>query len=406
MPCSKAASSRQVDVIRVLRMVVPMALLGLSLLLPAGVATADDYYSERSSWDRFGGGNLNISSFAFRDINRNGLYDMADRPMAGIAFEVVGGGRTVTRRTNKSGYANFSMSVLDRSQDILDGGEYLFRAMIPQGWILTTDNATQRTSFDLMPGAPADMISSTPLQPVGLAQELTISGTVTIPATATDGRVLVRAISPTGEQQERTLDQTGSFSFEAIPGSWVVLVENGEGEVLSERRIEVSASPVVLATLVPGEPRRDVTEPSTVVGFDDLVITGIKEVPSGYHRLSWQHWVVTHQKFYDGEGYVNSSTSGEFVGYNSSGHPATISYDRPFDFIGGFFGSAWLQAEGETLRVKGWRGALLVYDETIKVSALGPIYFAADFHDVTRLEFSTGMYWQFVGDDLEFVLPN
>ena len=50
--------------IRVLRMVVPMALLGSSLLLPAGVATADEYYSERTSWNRFGGGNLNISSFA------------------------------------------------------------------------------------------------------------------------------------------------------------------------------------------------------------------------------------------------------------------------------------------------------------------------------------------------------
>ena len=94
--------------------------------------------------------------------------------------------------------------------------------------------------------------------------------------------------------------------------------------------------------------------------------------------------------------------SGEFVAYNSSGHPVSITHDRPFDFIGGFFGAAWLEAEGETLQVRGWRGAELVYDERIELSALGPVYFAAGFNGVTRLEFSTERYWQFVCDDLEF----
>jgi hypothetical protein len=401
-------------VLRGLRIVAAAALVGAGLLPGPGPATPEAYASEDLSWDRLGGGHLNISSFAFRDVNRNGVYDMADRPMAGIAFEVVGGGRSLTRRTNKSGYANFSMSVLDRTQDIVDPGEYQFRAVIPQGWILTTDNATQRTSFEVMPGAPADMISSTPFQPVGLAQELTISGRVAIPAatgagqpsTEAGGPLRVRAISPLGEQQVRAVDPGGSFSFEAAPGDWRVLVETGDGDVLNERRIEVGASPVVLATLVPGNPRREVAEPGIVVGFDDLITSGIKEVPAGYHHLSWRHWVATHQKFYDGQGYVNAATSGEFVGYNSSGHPATISHSRPFDFIGGYFAVAWLQAEGETLRVQGWRGPLLVYDEVVSLSALGPVYFAADFHEVTRLEFSTGSYWQFVGDDLEFVLPD
>jgi hypothetical protein len=114
--------------------------------------------------------------------------------------------------------------------------------------------------------------------------------------------------------------------------------------------------------------------------------------------------VVTHQKFYDGEGYVNTTVSGEFVAYNSSGHPVSISGKRPFDFIGGFFGSAWLRAEGQTLRIKGWRGAELVHDETIELSALGPVYFAADFNNITRLDFSTDRYWQFVCDDLELVV--
>lgn len=395
-----------------LRAAVPMVLLALNLVARAGLASPEEYYSQRTVWDLFGGGHLNISSFAFRDLNRNGVYDMADQPMAGVMFEVAGGGRTITRRTNKSGFGNFAMSVLDRDRDIVNLGEYLFQAVIPRGWILTTDNARQRTVFELMPGAPADMVSSTPLQPVGLAQELTISGRVAIP----DGvgstppgnteRILIQAISPAGGQQEIAVDQTGWFSFEATPGGWTVLAENSDGAVLGERRVEVSATPVVLATMYPGEVRSGAVRPGTPVTFDDLVTTGIKEIPAGYRGLDWSHWVATHNKFYEGEGYVNSTMSGDFVAYNSSGHPVTISRDRAFDFIGGFFGSAWLRAEGETLQVKGWRGPTLVYDELITLSALGPLYFAADFRDLTRLEFSTERYWQFVCDDLEFSRPD
>jgi hypothetical protein len=162
----------------------------------------------------------------------------------------------------------------------------------------------------------------------------------------------------------------------------------------------------LLATLVPKEAQPDVTR-RTLIGFDDLVTVGIKEIPFGYHDLNWHNWVATHHKFYDGEGYVNTTMSGEFVAYNSSGHPVKISRQRPFDFVGGYFGSAWLrQAEGETLRVKGWRDDALAYDETIKLSALGPVYFSANFRNVTRLEFATQHYWQFVCDDLEFDLSN
>ena len=376
------------------------------LLCPAPAFAGDDYYADRTVWDRFGGGHLNISSFAFRDINRNGIYDLADQPMAGVMFEARGGGQTITRRTNKSGFGNFTMSVLDRDEDIVNPGPYVFEAVVPEGWLLTTGNARQTTTFELMPGAPADMISSTPMQPVGLAQELTITGTVEIPETSRgNSQVVVRATSPVGEQQEILVDRTGSFSFEAIPGSWTVVAETDSGQVLSQRRVEVASSPVVLATLA-GQPTRELTSADVLVTFDDLVLHGIIELPSGYHRLSWRNWVVTHNKFYDGEGYMNSTMSGEFVAYNSSGHPVSISHERPFDFAGGFFGAAWLRAEGETLQVRGWRGSLLVYDETIELSSLGPVYFAAGFSNVTRLQFSTRRYWQFVCDNIELTLPN
>jgi hypothetical protein len=341
---------------------------------------------------------------------------MADHPMAGVLFEVAGGGRTITRRTNKSGFGNFPMSVQDREKDIVNRGEYTFLAMIPSGWLLTTDNASQRSIFDIMPGAPADMVSSIPPQPVGLAQELTITGRVSKspeaalarpPALGDDSdRIRVRAISAEGKQQEVAVDQTGSFSFAVTPGDWTVVAENSVGDVLGNRQVEISVAPVLLATLLPNEAQREV-KPRTLIGFDDLVTMGIKEIPIGYHDLNWHNWVATHHKFYNGEGYVNTTMSGEFVAYNSSGHPVKISRERPFHFVGGYFGSAWLrQAEGETLRVKGWRDDVLAYDESIKLSALGPIYFSANFRNVTRLEFATRHYWQFVCDDLEFDVPN
>ena len=391
-----------------------VVLLAFGLLINPSPGSGE-YYPARTAWNRFTGGQLNISTFAFRDINRNGVYDMADHPMAGVVFEVTGGGRTISRRTNNSGFGNFSMSVLDRDNAIVNRGEYTFLAMIPSGWLLTTANASQRSVFDIMPGAPGDMVSSIPHQPVGLAQQLTITGRVSksteaalvrLPAFEETDRIRIRAISAEGEQQEVAVDQTGSFSFAVTSGDWTVVAENSVGDVVGKRQVEISAAPVLLATLVQKEAQPQVTR-RTLISFDDVVTVGIKEIPFGYHGLNWHNWVATYHKFYDGEGYVNTTMSGEFVAYNSSGHPVKISRERPFDFVGGYFGSAWLhQAEGETLRVKAWRNDALAYDESIKLSALGPVYFSANFRNVTRLEFATHHYWQFVCDDLEFDIPS
>jgi hypothetical protein len=83
----------------------------------------------------------------------------------------------------------------------------------------------------------------------------------------------------------------------------------------------------------------------------------------------WNNVVMAHQKFYSSEGYRNNLMSGEFVAYNGSGHPASISSDRPFNFVGGYFGASHLRAEGETLRIKAWRRQELSYEEDIPLSA-------------------------------------
>ena len=111
------------------------------------------------------------------------------------------------------------------------------------------------------------------------------------------------------------------------------------------------------------------------------------------------------RKFYDPEGYRNGVVSGEFLAYNGSGHPAAISSEKPFDFIGGYFAISTLDAQGETLTITGWRGTEQVYQEQMTLSALGPTYLAAQFEAVTRVEFRTAHYWQFTADDLLFALP-
>ena len=54
--------------------------------------------------------------------------------------------------------------------------------------------------------------------------------------------------------------------------------------------------------------------------------------------------------------------------------------------------------------LKGWRGDVLVYEDEITLSDLGPVWFDAEYRDVTRLEMQTKHYWQFVADDMRLRL--
>jgi hypothetical protein len=54
--------------------------------------------------------------------------------------------------------------------------------------------------------------------------------------------------------------------------------------------------------------------------------------------------------------------------------------------------------------VKAWRGEELVYQDDVKLSRLGPVFFQANYDQVTKVEFETDHYWQVVTDDLLFSL--
>lgn len=316
------------------------AILFLFGTLPAA---AQSGYYEMREWAGPSNGVMNISSFVFRDLNANGIYDLGDRPFVNIAVELLPpSGVTTMQRTNVDGYANFIASLAQEGHEIPDAGTYTFRVVPPPGWIVSTDNGEQAITMSRLEGAPGDLVAAATPKPVGLVRE----------ASETNAPV-----------------QT------ALPP-------------------DLSAPDAVRGETI-------------TIGFDDLLAgTGLLKIPNGYHGLHWSDWVAIHSHFYGGEGYINTAMSGEHVAYTSSGHPATIAGDRPFDFLGGYFGTGWGDAEGETLRIRAWRGEILVHDDTLTLSAYGPAHFAANYRGITRIEFATTHYWQAVADDLQFVIPD
>lgn len=352
-------------------------------------ATSHAQYEARSDWESYTDGYLNISVFVFRDANRNGAYDLGDRPMSGIQVDAVGNGKTESAISNTAGFANFRMSASNTDMEITFPGRYEFQTLIPEGWAATTESAVQAIDFELFPGSPADMVAKPPPALVGLAPDLSIEGWVTTPIAELHG--------PDGQAVTVTADADGRFRSPVYPGTWAVRSATGR-----PRQILVGSNPVVLADVYLESEQPACGDHLITVTFDDLLIDGILKVPSGYAGIGWDNVVMTPLKFYGSEGYRNTAMSGEFLAYNGSGHPAGISDTEPFDFVGGFFGASTLRAEGETLTVRAWRGADIAYEQRLTLSALGARHLLADFNCVTRLEFETEHYWQFTFDDLEF----
>jgi len=276
-----------------LRGLVSGTVLAYGLAMLVDVAHAGDagsYYPKRS-WGSFNNGEMNTSLLVFRDMNRNGVYDLGDRQMSHVAVELEKpDGDTIMAWTNVSGFANFKMSVVHRDLDVVDPGAYAFRVVPPPGFSVTTGNVTQASSYAVWPGSPGDMIALETTHPVGLAADLTISGV--IPAGAR-----VSATGPGGEVVDVDVAGDGRFSLAARPGDWVieVLVDG----VVQRRTVTVGSAPVVLSAFSgEAEGGEEPLPVAHVVGFDDfLTSSGVFEVPSGYGGLDWYNLVAMHQRF-------------------------------------------------------------------------------------------------------------
>ena len=375
---------------------VVAAAVGLAMVRStAHAGSADDYYPKHS-WGSFEGGQMNTSLLVFRDLNRNGVYDIGDRPMSRVAVELDKPiGSTIMRLTNVDGFANFRMSVIQRDFEVVDPGHYAFHVVPPHGYSVTTGNASQESDYVVSPGSPGDMIATRTTHPVGLAADLTISGAV-----AAGSRVSLTG--PDGVSAAAKVGPDGRFRAAVRPGEW--LVDFSAKGATERRHVVVGAAPVVISAFSgKGGPTEKPLPNQHVVGFDDLMTSpGVFEVPSGYGGLNWYNLVAMHQSFTAGPGYINTTMSGEFIAYNSSGHPAQVFSDKPFDFTGAYFGAGWDDAEGETLILKAWQGDEPAYEDQLALSANGLVYFAADYRRITRLEIRTQHYWQAAIDDFAY----
>jgi hypothetical protein len=137
-----------------------------------------------------------------------------------------------------------------------------------------------------------------------------------------------------------------------------------------------------------------------ILDYESITRSVIGKVPNGVGGVNWRNAIVVNNEMYGGEGYINTTVSGQYVVYGTSGYPIELSSNEPFDFVGAFVGVAWLAAEGERLEVRAWRGQELASHDELVLSALGPIWFDASYTGVTRVQLSTRHHWQLVMDDV------
>jgi len=346
---------------------------------------------------------LNISCFAYRDLNRNGSYDLGERPYAGLEVAMrTPAGKEVVATSNVAGFANFTMSRRARSADIRVEGNATITVRPPAGWTITSGNGEQSATFRFLAGSPAGIVMEKTFNPVGIAPELTISGGIELGA-AGGGPVRgeLRATSPRGAETSVALSPTGRFSFPAESGEWRLDYTAGASRI--KRRIQVGSYPVEVGTLATARAEADADRRAVIATFDSLGRSNqVVEVPNGYAGLRWYNWVAIYQHTLESVGMVNATVSGEYVAYNSSGHAATVSSGQPFDFVGGYIGVLWPEGEQGDVIVRAWRADRLVFEDRLRARIAGPVYFDADYRDVTRIEFASSTYWQLGIDDLQF----
>ncbi|MDX8433496.1 hypothetical protein RFN25_08625 [Mesorhizobium abyssinicae] len=352
-------------------------------------------YAVRSTWQATGG-KLNFSSYVYMDVDGDGVYGLADRPMAGIMVRLYDerGGFIAAARTNPAGFANFPMSSRRRRARIRTPGTYRFSVSVPPGWRASSANENQSIRLREAPGSVAGLVGEDLPKPVGLAPGRFLIGRVPAAIEATlsvmdKGQVL----------ESRTLVPGAGFRF-ALAGEADTVVVTGGG---LDRQLALSAYPTDLGLLTPTALAPGAA--LSTIGFDDITTRGLRKVPTGHAGLVWRNInAMASDNTKNSEGYVNGNVSGDHIAYTSSGHPAEFGRQQPFGLHSMMLTAAWLASEGETALVESWLGDALIASDEITLSALTPCHYAPMLKAVTRVRLSTKHHWQLVVDDLVLVL--
>jgi len=126
----------------------------------------------------------------------------------------------------------------------------------------------------------------------------------------------------------------------------------------------------------------------SVATFDDLAGSGVP-ISDGYHGFNWSTYfyqVDGSLPAYVDTGYDHGRVSDNHVAYNAWENVVAAS-DNVFDFDGAWLTGAW--NDGLNIRVQGYLGAALKYDQTVVVDTSGPTWFNFDYQGIDRVQFSS-----------------
>ncbi len=384
--------------------------LKIILLLLTGFQTnlliAESY--KKSNFNRLKPTKLNISVFIFNDKNQNGKYDLGDSAMTGIVTQLIKpNGMVIDEKSNKAGYANFKMALGSSNyRDINTVQEiYTFNTLIPPNWKVTTNNKKQKILFNEKVGSPGGLIASNAPNWVGLAPNLTIKGRLrTNKGENLPKDINIHARGPNGKIKNLKLKNSGEYNFDVEQGKWELLFESKSRNWEKIKKIEVNHAPIRIMDILIGSKELPRNKNLRLENFDWINFSQLEKIPNGHLDLNWNYLMAVHHRNSSGPGYNNVLNSGHGIGYNSSGHPVTITANKgeSFDFIGGYFTVGWNQANGEIINLQGFRNGKKIAENKFKLSYLGPIWIEADLRRIDKLIIATEHYWQFGAEDLKF----
>jgi len=345
--------------------------------------------------------NLNISWFVFRDINRDGIYNASDRPYAGLKVNLLkNGDQIASSRSNVNGFANFRMSRSGDHGSIVEEGLYELIAASPPGWAITSGSESTSLSFRFLDLAPAGIVADSIPAGLGVAPVSSISGSYT-------GDVGQHALIGKKEEEAHPIlvSTDGQFSMSCSEYAALELVIDQVSAARSKFQIPCDFFPTRLSTSYFHAKDSIANARAVTVGYDNLNRSeALTKIPNDYAGLEWHNWIATHNLFYNGPGYVNGTITGDYINYNSSGHPAMISRSTPFDFISTYIGVAWPGATNGDVVIEGYRDDERIYSDRLHLNEHGPIKFIANYFDVTEVRIHSEVYWQVILEDSVFQL--
>ncbi|MBF9060881.1 hypothetical protein HKCCSP123_16990 [Rhodobacterales bacterium HKCCSP123] len=348
---------------------------------------------------------MNISQFIFRDENGNGVFDTGEGPLSGIPVTLMTDAGPITRASNVNGFANFELSPDGAPGEVVtEPGEVTLRFPEIRGLVRTTPDARAST-VRRVEGSPSGLVMDPPFEFLGYAIHPVVE--VHLPP-GFDADELYCELA--GQVYRAWTGEDRRVCAVPADAAWqeLVLSLNHGDETIELARI-VPGFQRVIASFSAGfiAAARDHSTPQTTdhaaltLDFEDIISANdVYELPAHQSGLVFHNLIVAHRLYYNGYGYVNGTTSGEFSVYTSSGHPARIASPTPFELESVNMGVAWPQGQQGMARVTGSLDGEVVAELALSLTNLHASHVLFFWGPVDLVGVSHDLYWQIVLDDL------